>query len=341
MHALFDPSRSSDVAATLLEALNDGRSHQAALLTGVPERVSAATSAWVWFVALAGADIPAEWRGQQVLRIHDRGESELLARQVRLSEQLIGDAFPIAPTSWYGELGGHPAHLQQRLPGRPAAELLGSTKLKQTVQSLARLQAQLHAINPEHYEVPRVDASAYLKGDLGRRRSSITAEDSTGTWKWLHESLKNAAQPSNEKSVLCHGDFHPLNALVDDFGRISVVDWTDACIGDRHHDVARTIAIYWLASLIADTRVERAGLRLVRNWLGSAHRSAYESASGVRLDDRRLAWWQIVHLYRGWLQLCELAEGSVPDRQSSTTSSFPRDLNDHLLRRCVALRSRV
>lgn len=341
MFAQFDPSKSSDVADALIEALNAGRSDHAVLLTEAPERVSAATSAWVWFVTLAGVDIPAEWRGQQVLRIHDRGESELLARQVRLSERLVGDAFPVALTSWSGELGGHPAHLQQRLPGRPAVELLGSTKLRQTVQSLATLQAQLHTIEPEHYELPKVDAAAYLEGDLGRRRSSITAEDPTGTWEWLQVSLKNADQPSNEKNVLCHGDFHPLNALVDDFGHISVVDWTDSCIGDRHHDVARTIAIYWLASLVADTRVERAGLRLVRNWLGRAHRSAYESVSGVQLDDRRLAWWQIVHLYRGWLQLCELAEGSVTDRQSSTTSSFPPDLNNRLLRRCVALRSRA
>ena len=340
MHKQFDPSESSDIEAALLETLNAGQLTQAVRLTGAPVRVGAATSAWVWFVELTGVDDSSDLKGPQVLRIHDRGESELLARQVRLSERLAAESFPVARTTWHGELGGHPAQLQRRLPGRPAAELLRSMRLRRTVRSLAEIQARLHDLDPDGFEVPRVDATAFLAADLGRRRSKVTATDPTGTWKWLHESLGKVA-PNDQESVLCHGDFHPLNALVDDVGSISVVDWTDACIGDRHHDVARTIAIYWLASLTAESSVERVGLRLMRGWLGRTHRSAYETVSGVRLDDRRLAWWQIVHLYRGWLQLCELAEGSVPDRHSSTTNRFPHDLNERLLRRCVALQSRT
>lgn len=341
MRAQFDPSASSEVAAALLETLNAENLSRTVSLSGVPERVKTATSAWVWFVEFAGDHDHSELRGSQVLRIYDQGESELLARQVRLSMRLIEESFPVARTTWHGELGGHPAQLQQRLPGRPAAELLGSLRLRRTARSLAALQAQLHSIDPEGFELPRVDATAFLAGELGRRRSKITATDPTGTWEWLNESVEIVAPAVDRSPVLCHGDFHPLNALVDDQEHISVVDWTDACIGDRHHDVARTIAIYWFASLIADSTLERVGLRLARGYLGRTHRSAYESASGLRLDDRVLAWWQIVHLYRGWLQLCELAEGIVPDRESSTSGRLHDDLTECLFRRCRDLRSKV
>lgn len=341
MSALFDPSDDSSVGTAIVGALERASDGRTVRLASDPMRVTAATSAWVWFVELAG-DVRAEWQGPQVLRIFDPGHDEVLEREVALSRRLVASGFPVASTRWYGHLHDtHPALLQQRLPGRPAIELLGTPKLRTVVRALGSLQARLHGIDPSGFELPRVDAAGFLAGDLTRRRPAVNAVDQTGTWQWLNDTVDRTASSRREAAVLCHGDFHPLNALVSDDGSIGVVDWTDASISDRHHDVGRSIAIFWFASLIAEQPLERVGLRLLRNWLGRTHRAAYEQSAAFQLDDHRLAWWQIAHLYRGWLQLNELAEGAVPSRDSSTTNRLPDDLTDRLLQRCVALRSNV
>ncbi|MDQ0257763.1 tRNA A-37 threonylcarbamoyl transferase component Bud32 [Evansella vedderi] len=44
------------------------------------------------------------------------------------------------------------------------------------------------------------------------------------------------------EDTLCHGDFHPRNIILSDKGPI-IIDWSDATIGNRHADLARTILI--------------------------------------------------------------------------------------------------
>jgi aminoglycoside phosphotransferase (APT) family kinase protein len=334
---VLDPSDRSQVAAALLVALEKVDAN--ARLVGSPERVTAATSTSVWFVELTGG-LPEPWRGRQVLRIFGPDEEDVMDREVVLGAHLSASSYPVARTHWHGLLAGtHPAALQERLAGRPAIELLATTKARRVVRGLGSLQADLHAIDPDHVPLPRLDGRGYLEHDLARRRAAIVVEDPTDTWEWLSRTADRFTSVENDPPVLCHGDFHPLNALVDDNGHIGIVDWTDACICDRHHDVGRSIAIFWFASLIAERTIERVGLRMLRDWLGRTHRAAYERRWGSELSDDRLAWWQVVHLFRGWLQLGELAEGTVADRQSSTTERLPSDLRERLLDRCLVLRS--
>jgi aminoglycoside phosphotransferase (APT) family kinase protein len=312
-----------------------------AQLVRPPERVTAATSTSVWFVELAG-ELPDPWRGEQVLRIFGPDDGDVMDREVALGAHLSANSYPVARTRWHGLLAAtHPAVLQERLPGRPAIELLATTKLRRVVRGLGSLQADLHAIDPGPVPLSRLDGRAYLEHDLARRRAAIVAEDPTDTWEWLSQTADRFTSVEHDPPVLCHGDFHPLNALVDGDGHIGIVDWTDACVCDRHHDVGRSIAIFWFASLIAERTVERVGLRMVRDWLGRTHRAAYEHRWGSELSDDRLAWWQVVHLFRGWLQLGELAEGAVPDRQSTTTERLPSDLRERLLDRCLVLRTQA
>lgn len=339
MTGALDPSDGSQVAAALLVALDDVNAK--AEIVGSLERVTAATSTSVWFVELAG-DLPDPLRGQQVLRIFRPDEGDVMDREVALGAHLKAHSYPIARTRWHGLLAAsHPALLQERLAGRPAIEALATTKLRRVVRGLGSLQAELHAIDPGQVPLRRLDSRGYLEHDLARRRAAIVPEDPTGTWEWLLATADRFTSVEDDPPVLCHGDFHPLNALVDSDGHIGIVDWTDACVCDRHHDVGRSIAIFWFASLIAEGAVERVGLRMLRDWLGRTHRAAYEHRWGSALSDDRLAWWQVVHLFRGWLQLGELAEGTGPVQQSTTTERLPSDLRDRLLERCLVLRTRA
>lgn len=304
-----------------------------------PKRITAATSAWVWFIELEGENLPIEMQGPTVLRISEPKEKAILARQVSLSESLIAQGFPVPQSYWHGEIEGFPAELQQRLFGRQAIDLLGTRKARKTLQALATLQAELHALSTKDFKVPHLNAISFLTEDLDLRRARVKSQDDSGTWEWLHQNASNILMGSDEASVLCHGDFHPLNALVTMDGKFGIVDWTDASLSDRHHDVGRTIATYWFGALVAETKIQRVALRFLRPWMRKTHRRAYEKSASIRLNKDRLKWWQVAHLYRFWLLLAELADGKVAARESSTLTGLPDDLMDQIIRRCVKLQS--
>jgi aminoglycoside phosphotransferase (APT) family kinase protein len=106
--------------------------------------------------------------------------------------------------------------------------------------------------------------------------------------------------------VICHGDLHPFNVLVDG-SDICLLDWTAALLAPRVYDVAFTSLV--LAEPPLD--VPRALKPAVRG-LGAllAHRfvSRYEQDAGVRVAPRELRWHQGVGCLRalveaaGWAQ---------------------------------------
>ena len=99
---------------------------------------------------------------------------------------------------------------------------------------------------------------------------------------------------------LCHGDLHPLNVLVDG-ERASVIDWTDAGMGDRPGDVARTALLFRVAAVAATSRAERGVLHALAPLLARRYLRAY--ARHLPLDPARLRLWEPVHLLHGWAQL--------------------------------------
>ena len=114
----------------------------------------------------------------------------------------------------------------------------------------------------------------------------------------------------DEVPVVCHGDFHPLNVLSRPLGsrwEHVVIDWTDSVAGDRHYDVARTVAIFHLASIAAGSGAERLALKAAGPWLARTYRRAYERE--LAIDPQRFAYWTAAHLLRGWAQIVGLHQG--------------------------------
>lgn len=336
MASLFNPLIESQVSEYLVKTLEKEFSTQINV-SGTPKRVTSATSAWVWFIEFLGEGLPSALQGPQVLRISEPKEKHLLERQVKLSRALIVQEFPAPRSNWHGEIEGFPVELQQRLPGRQAIDLLGTFRARKTLRGLGDLQARLHSLSTDHFALPSLDTISFLRDDLELRRNRVKTLESSGTWEWLQRYASSALMAPDEFHVICHGDFHPLNALVSEDGSIGIVDWTDACLGDRHHDVGRTIATYWFGALVAETKLQRTTLGILRPWMQKMHQLSYEESWSKKLVKDRLNWWQVAHLYRFWLLLAELADGGVATRESSTLIGLPDDLMDQIIRHCVKL----
>jgi aminoglycoside phosphotransferase (APT) family kinase protein len=93
--------------------------------------------------------------------------------------------------------------------------------------------------------------------------------------------------------VICHGDLHPFNLLVDDAGHITVVDWTAAIRAEPAYDVAFT------AMLVGNPPLDAPGpLGTVVGWVGArlAHRFiARYRALAPHHDLGSLDWYRGLH----------------------------------------------
>jgi aminoglycoside phosphotransferase (APT) family kinase protein len=128
--------------------------------------------------------------------------------------------------------------------------------------------------------------------------SNITDLDDPLAWLERH-----AHAWRDDKEVLIHGDFHPLNILYAADGSERVIDWSDADLGDRHADVARTTTLMSFAHIVANSAVERIALKAIRGRLRRWYLRGYERA--LPLERRRLAYWEAAQSLRGIVQIME------------------------------------
>jgi aminoglycoside phosphotransferase (APT) family kinase protein len=128
-------------------------------------------------------------------------------------------------------------------------------------------------------------------------------------------------------TVVCHGDFHPLNVVVDG-ARASVIDWTDAGLGPREADVSRTLLLFHIAAIAASSAIERTALRVAGPRLASRYRRAYEA--GAPLDPERLGAWEALHALHGWAQVRMLHAGGFDGESSSDQGRVPVEVGDFL-----------
>jgi aminoglycoside phosphotransferase (APT) family kinase protein len=160
---------------------------------------------------------------------------------------------------------------------------------------LARSQNQLHTIDAD----PIINTLAThgfkeerftLPGRLKWIQRQILEKDCH--WlqpglTWLHHN-----KPIIPKLVICHGDFHPLNILMDE-GKISgVLDWSSFQISDPAHDVASTKII---GSILAPVLVPGA---IAPNYI-ERYLSAYRILRP--LDTNKLRYFEVVRLIQGLL----------------------------------------
>jgi aminoglycoside phosphotransferase (APT) family kinase protein len=103
-----------------------------------------------------------------------------------------------------------------------------------------------------------------------------------GAWFEAHR------QPSS-RAVICHGDLHPFNLLVDTSGGVTVLDWTNARIAPREMDVGFTAGLLRCAPFAAPRPVLPIISRITER-LASSFIDAY--GQRVPLDARAVNWWE-------------------------------------------------
>ena len=305
--------------APSIERVADGlRDWAGGGLDGPPEPVGGGFDTFIFRFAVAGRRL--------ILRLYPsttRGESA--RRETAILGFLEGVGYPAPqPVDWSADLEGFgvPFVIMEEIPGRTALDALRSRprRVGELVGSLAAAQASLHAVAVDGWPHPVAgsEVDRRLAAIDDERVPSDPALRSAIAWLRAH-----ADEVRGEEPAVCHFDFHPLNVLIADDGRLSVIDWENAALGDRHSDLARTLVLFEAAPAVASSALERVVLRAARPWLVRGYREAYRKHLPV--DERRLRYWMAAHAVDGWWEWSSLVDGTfaVDTRTDERAATAP------------------
>jgi aminoglycoside phosphotransferase (APT) family kinase protein len=216
-----------------------------------------------------------------------------------------------------GPLGGAWA-VMDFAPGRSMlAGLSGAAAIRQLPALVRRLPAQLaNSMAAVH----RLDA------DPVARRTRAAAPTASLNIDDLWEHLQAAAddmpplraalerlqeaRPSHADSVVCHGDIHPFNLLLDPDGEVTVLDWTAAAIAPPAYDVAATWLLLRYPPLQAPAALRpviNAGAALLARGFIRSYRRANPTADLAALD-----WYKALHGTRVLIDLTRWTRAADP-----------------------------
>lgn len=187
--------------------------------------------------------------------------------------------------------------------------------LRQLAGQLAGTMASLHRIEPQ----PVIDAVrqaapsvAFAVDELWPHlRAAAGATGEAGLVAAIDALV--ASQPDQSDGVLCHGDLHPLNVLVDG-DHLTVLDWTGAIVAPPAFDVALT----WLLLRYPPLETS-AALRPVIGAAGSVLAKRFVSryrAANPAADLSRLDWYKALHAARVLVDLAAWRRDGDPQAET-------------------------
>jgi aminoglycoside phosphotransferase (APT) family kinase protein len=197
--------------------------------------------------------------------------------------------------------------VMERRPGRPLLEHAGLGMAGVVV----RAQRHLHGLDAEAVRqaieaaVPGGAEVHGVEGQLALMEARIVRSALLGLVPALGWLRANRPAPEGPP-VICHGDFHPQNILVNDQREITgVLDWPNVLFAERACDVAATRVIlrYTPVGVVSVPRhlrwlVRAARAVLVRRFMAS-HRRAQP------LDPGALRYYEALACMRGLVRVAE------------------------------------
>ncbi len=186
---------------------------------------------------------------------------------------------------------GRPFFVMRRMPGIAAGHRLvkdagAASHGEALAAELGAELAKIHAIPVSEPELsflaaPRNSPALELVAQYRDFLDDLPEPAPVVEWglAWL---ARNA--PATEKIVLCHRDFRTGNYLVEG-GRLSaILDWEFAGLGDPDEDLGWFLAKCWR---FGRPEREAGGVGARETFV-----SAYERASGRRVDRARIGYWE-------------------------------------------------
>jgi aminoglycoside phosphotransferase (APT) family kinase protein len=247
--AVTDTAGAAAVARPLLDYLRAQMSTASLEYAAAPTPISGGFDTAIYGFRLAGA--PAELSEPLILRVFRDGGIEPARFETVVQSTIAGSGYPapaILVTCLDPAVLGGAFVIMPRVRGRVMLDALLGPGIMQMATLMGKAHAQLHALDPEPLR-RALDAEG-----MGQRRG-MTFE---GAWGPMIEEARldglqdgyawtQKHRPVETATAICHGDFHPLNVMVDGGEVSGVLDWSNARIEDPAWDVRATMALFGYA----------------------------------------------------------------------------------------------
>jgi len=269
-----------------------------------PERLTGGF--WAELIAFSFSDPPPGWAGELVARVMPDPDVARRETIVQVAVAAAGFPTPAVRASGGPEAGlGRAFMIMDRAAGRPLLSGLdgvaviaeGTRLLRRIPETLATTMAKLHSLDPEPVR-SQLDSARHVGVSVSSRLEALRQI----TTRYRRADLTRAAEwlidhpPLRAPDVICHGDLHPFNLLIDG-DQITVLDWSSALVGPRAHDVAFTSLLLAEPPLAVPRRL-RPAVRLLGRRMASRFIRAYQHHSGAATRPQELQWHQALACLR-------------------------------------------
>jgi aminoglycoside phosphotransferase (APT) family kinase protein len=307
----------------LLDVLRNMSGSPALEYAHAPERLTGGF--WAELLAFSLADPPPGWAGELVARLMPDPDVALKETIVQAAIAATGFRTPAVRASGGPAAGlGRAFVIMDRAAGRPllsgltgrAAIAHGSRLLRQIPEWLAVTMANLHSVDPEPVR-SQLDSTHHV----GASVASLLQAQRQMAARFGRADLTEAAQwlidhpPLPAPDVICHGDMHPFNLLIDG-AQITVLDWSSSLVGPRAYDVAFTSLVLAEPPLRApgllQPMVRLLGRRMARRFI-----RCYQRHCGVTTSRRELEWHQALACLRALVEVSGWAYEGHGDAHAS------------------------
>jgi aminoglycoside phosphotransferase (APT) family kinase protein len=292
-------ARADEVARGLVGYLRGALGAPALDLDGRPEPLGGGFDTEIHAFRLRGA--PAGFERPLVLRVlRAHHDPAMVLREQATQNAVAAQGYP-APRVLLASADPAPLGaafaIMERAPGVPLlSRVVGMGGV------LADAQARLHALDPTPLRGTLPVLDHYLD-TLGRRVEAASLRGLAPLVAWLR-----AHRPPPEGVVICHGDFHPENVLVDGRAVSGVLDWPNALLAEPAFDVAATLNIL---------RYVPAGIALASplRWLAAAGQRVLAAQYLARYRRRRpvapgrLAYYEVATALRALVRAAAVLAG--------------------------------
>ena len=180
-----------------------------------------------------------------VLRLYPRAHGTArTVRESRIQRALARTAFPVPNVHLtctdQAVLGGA-FFIMQFLPG----ELMSHAPIETIPAMLCRIHLALHRLDPTPVvESLREQGEIFSPHRAEEELAAISAyARKYPTLKPIMDWMSDHLPPPPPRLSICHGDFHPLNIVVQDGEVTGVIDWPEFMVGDPITDVATTMTL--------------------------------------------------------------------------------------------------
>lgn len=320
----------TDLSGQLLGVLRTITGRPELGYAGEPRRLSGGF--WAELLAFELADPPPGWPRELVARVMP--EPVVAAKETIVQAAVAAAGFPTPAVRASGgpDAGlGRAFMVMDRAPGKPlipdlsgGAALVALRRIGRLPETLAATMARLHAVDPSgvreqlgQREGPPATALGLLSflesaaGEYGRADLVATAR-----------RLAELGQPPAEE-VICHGDLHPFNLLVQDGPgerdrgrhgeRVTLLDWSASLVAPRAYDLAFTTLVLSVPPIDVGGAL-RPAVRAAGRAMARRFARRYRRHTGLVIDGCELRWHQALVCQRVLVEVAGWAHaGAIGD----------------------------